>query len=77
MQRFRATLEAMAEIGRALIAARSRCARGASLPWLKANCPDIGERQAERYMKAAKSDTMSNLPSFTRATLETIQLPRK
>jgi hypothetical protein len=42
------------ECGKLLLAARARVRHGDWLPWLAANCPDISERLAQRYMQVAR-----------------------
>jgi hypothetical protein len=65
----KATMEEWFTAGRALLKAKAMLDHGQWLPWLKENCPNISERQAQRYMKLAereadiraKSDMVSDL----------------
>jgi hypothetical protein len=54
-------LEHFHACGLALLGAKERCGHGGWLPWLKNNCPGVGERKARRYMELAKSDAASDL----------------
>jgi hypothetical protein len=54
-------LEHYRAAGQALQEARQNVGHGKWLAWLKVNCPDVGERQARRYMELAKSDVTSDL----------------
>jgi hypothetical protein len=40
--------------GRDLLAAKAQVSPGLWLVWLEANCPDVGERSAQMYMRLAK-----------------------
>lgn len=63
------------ELGQLLSHIRDLVGHGQWLPWLKAKCPDIKERTAQRYMKLAekktelqtkiKSDTMTDFAADT------------
>ena len=50
----RTTVEAAVEAGRALIEAKSLLPHGHWLPWLEANCPDVGVRMAQKYARVAR-----------------------
>jgi hypothetical protein len=47
--------------GEALLEAKEQVAHGQWLNWLKENCPNVGERQARRYMELAKTDVTTDL----------------
>ena len=47
-------LEHALEAGRLLLEAKKGLPHGEWLPWLKENCPDIGERTAQNYMRLAR-----------------------
>lgn len=59
-------IEHARQAGELLIKAKSEIPHGGWLPWLEANC-DVGEREAQRYMRLAtrwdelKSDTVTDL----------------
>lgn len=46
--------------GQALIAAKAHVKHGDWLPWLKAHCPKVSERNARRYMTRATNATLSD-----------------
>jgi hypothetical protein len=46
--------------GQALIAAKAHLKHGDWLPWLKAHCPKVSERNARRYMSRATNATLSD-----------------
>ncbi|HEV2210837.1 MAG TPA: hypothetical protein VG167_18850 [Verrucomicrobiae bacterium] len=48
--------------GQDLIEAKARCAHGLWLPWLRANCPKVSDRSAQRYMAlAARAPELAQL----------------
>jgi hypothetical protein len=53
-QATKAGLEHAIEAGLLLLEARELVAHGDWLPWLRANCPYIGPRQAQTYMRLAR-----------------------
>jgi ParB family chromosome partitioning protein len=54
-------VEKAAAAGALLLQAKKRVGHGRWLPWLEENCPQLSERQAQRYMALAKSDAASDL----------------
>jgi Protein of unknown function (DUF3102) len=67
-QALRTALKHAVAAGKALAQAKQRLAHGKWLLWLKRNCPDIGERTAQRYMRVARYYGVSGLSSsFVRA----------
>lgn len=65
----RQALEHALSVGTALQEARSGLPHGEWLPWLQANCPDISERSAQRYMRLAKNQDRLREKSATVADL--------
>jgi hypothetical protein len=47
--------------GRALLEVKELLKHGEWLPWLEANCPGLSESTAKRYMRVAKSVTVTDL----------------
>lgn len=50
--------------GQALIKAKSQMPHGMWINWLKANCPAVSERNAQRYMARAANPTLTDYYSL-------------
>jgi hypothetical protein len=57
----RDAIAAAMKAGQYLIQVKELVSHGNWLPWVEKNCPDISDKTAQRYMKLAKNDTVSDL----------------
>ena len=62
-------LEHALKAGALLLEAKAGLPHGEWLPWLKENCPDIGERTVQRYMRLAENRDELGAKSATVADL--------
>lgn len=46
--------------GKALVQVKTQLGHGKWEPWLREHCPAVGERQARRYMRLAKTDVKTS-----------------
>lgn len=60
---FQSALERARMCGELLSKAKKLCGHGVWLPWLEKNCPRIGPRQAQKYMRLATKWVELQLPN--------------
>lgn len=71
----RMAVEGAIDAGKALIDAKAQLDHGRWLGWVEANCPHVGARMAQRYMRIARSNTSPVTHSTITGALEALAAP--
>jgi hypothetical protein len=69
------TLKHAIRVGRLLLEAKAATEHGQWLPWLDQNCPDIGERTAQNYMRLAANPQQVADSASVREALASLAVP--